>query len=58
MKLGTLITLILIVVGPLATIFTFNHLFGLTLTYDIKTWFAVGWFGGLVYGALSAGASS
>lgn len=36
---------LLIGVGPIITIWSLNTLFGLTILYNFKTWFATAWLG-------------
>lgn len=43
-----LLVLALIIVGPLLTIWSLNTLFGLTIAYTLKTWFAAMVLGGII----------
>ena len=50
---GLVILIVLVVVfAPLLTIWSLNTLFGLTITYTIKTWLAALVLGALVGGSL------
>lgn len=42
--------LICIALGPLATIWSINTLFALTIPYTIETWFAIVWLSMITFG--------
>lgn len=44
------ILLLVIVFGPLATIWALNTLFGFNIEYNIATWFAALWLSSIVHG--------
>lgn len=46
----------LIGLGPLATIWSLNTLFGLNIAYNFWTWLSVVWFNLLAYGISTNGA--
>lgn len=48
--------IMLIILGPLLTIWSLNTLFGLQIDINIATWFAMLWLGGVLKGR--AGSSS
>ncbi len=45
---------LVIAFGPLLSIWSVNTLFGLTIPFTLKTWFAALVLGGLVYGRTSS----
>lgn len=50
-----IILLILIVIfAPLATIWSLNTLFGLTIAYDIWSWLAAVWLSSVTFGGIQA----
>lgn len=62
MKNASALFLILLVVaivigGPLATIWSLNTLFGLTIAYTFKTWLAALFLGGLMSKSASSSSS-
>jgi hypothetical protein len=49
-----LLAVLLIVIGPLITIWSLNTLFGLTIAYTIWTWLATAWLSVVTFGNVSA----
>lgn len=45
-----ILAILLIVYGPLISIWALNTLFGLAIPYTLKTWFASLWIAGIVGG--------
>lgn len=43
-----LLIIVLIIVGPLITIWSLNTLFGLGIAYTIWTWLAMAWIGAVL----------
>lgn len=54
---GIILILLLIVIGPLLTIWALNTLFGLSIAYSTKTWFACLLLAGIVNGSANKGKS-
>jgi len=52
------IAILLIIFAPFLSIWAVNTLFGLTIPFTLKTWFAALVLGGLVSGRASSGSSN
>jgi hypothetical protein len=52
-----IIVLLLLVFGPILTIWSLNTLFGLAIPYTFKTWFAALFLAGVVSGSAKASTS-
>jgi hypothetical protein len=48
------LAIVMVITGPLVTIWSINLLFGLAIEYSLSTWAAVAWLGALVSGSLGA----